>query len=53
MPLNPIGRFVETESFCPHTGITGVLDRLRVNDDETSPFRLFLPVPAPVHATSP
>ncbi len=33
MPLNPIRRFVETEAFRVHTGIAGVLYRLRVNDD--------------------
>lgn len=53
MPLNAIGRFVETKSFGLDTGITGILNRLRVNDDEARPFRLFLPVLASVHVASP
>jgi hypothetical protein len=49
MPFNPIGRFVEAEPFRVYTRITGIVHRLRVNDDQRRPLRFFLPARALVH----
>jgi len=42
MPFNSIRGFVKTEAFGVHAGSAGVLDRLRVNQEQSCPLRFFL-----------
>ena len=42
MSFNPIGRLVEAKTLGVYTRITGILDGLRVNDDERCPLGFFL-----------
>jgi hypothetical protein len=44
MPFYAIGCFVETVAFGRYTRIAGILDGLRVNDDQGRPLRFFSPV---------
>jgi hypothetical protein len=41
MPFNPIGHFVATEPLTRNTGITGILQRRRVNHQQPRPTRFF------------
>ena len=41
MPFYAIGCFVETVAFGRYTRIAGILDGLRVNDDQGRPLRFF------------
>lgn len=49
MPFDAIRCLVETKPFGLHTRITGVLHRLRINDDRRCPFGFFSPVRVLVH----
>ena len=41
MSFNPIRRFVKAETFGVHTGIAGVLHRLRVNQEQSGSLWVF------------
>jgi hypothetical protein len=38
MSFNPIRRFVKTEANGLHTGVAGILHRLRVNQEQSRPL---------------
>ena len=42
MPFDPVGCFVNAETFGINPSVAGVLNGLRVDDDQGCPFRFFL-----------
>jgi hypothetical protein len=53
MAFDAMGAFVVTKPVGGNTGVTGVFDGLRVNGQQTCPFRLFLLSLGLVHVTLP
>lgn len=53
MPFDPIGGLVATKSFTLNFGITGIFNRLRINNNQGCPLSFFLPAHEYLHAESP